>query len=193
MLGLSMGMARAAAAVILLLAAACGGDDDGDAGAPATSGSNTTARPPATTTPRVTTVAPPEGVETFTVEVGHTENPVTYPQTPPVGGIHHPAWQRCGFYEEPVRNELAVHSLEHGVIWITYRPDVPQEEKDVLSQLARSRGGILVSRWDEGLPAPVVASSWGRQMKLQSATDARLRQFILAFSGDAPEPLGSCD
>ena len=196
-----MGLARTAAALALLLTAACGGSDsDSDSAdpAPATSGGvtttpTTTAAAPAATTPRPTTAPPPEGVETFSVDVGHTEAPVTYPQTPPVGGIHHPGWQRCDFYDTPVPSEMAVHSLEHGVIWITYRPDLPQDQKDALAQLARTRGGILVSRWDQGLPAPVVASSWGRQIKLESATDPRLRQFILAFSGQAPEPLGSCE
>jgi len=46
---------------------------------------------------------------------------------------------------------------------------------------------VLVSRWDAGLPAPVVASSRGRQVKLDSATDPRLMQFIQAFTGRGPE------
>jgi hypothetical protein len=46
---------------------------------------------------------------------------------PPAGGPHNPSWQNCGFYDELVRDENAVHSLEHGAVWITYQPDLPQQ------------------------------------------------------------------
>src|SRR3712207_9592687 len=58
---------------------------------------------------------PPGDVQTYNVGPAgqHTEGSVDYPQSPPVGGEHNPIWQNCGLYEEPVRNETAVHSLEH--------------------------------------------------------------------------------
>ncbi len=55
----------------------------------------------------------------------HLEEPVTYTENPPVGGVHNPVWQNCGYYAAPIPNETAVHSLEHGAIWITYQPDLP--------------------------------------------------------------------
>ncbi len=62
----------------------------------------------------------------------HTTAPVSYAQNPPVGGDHDPVWQDCGYYDEPVQNENAVRSFEHGAIWITYNPDLPQEQIDAL-------------------------------------------------------------
>ena len=80
----------------------------------------------------------PGGVED--VDVGgagkHTEEAVDYAQSPPAGGEHNPAWQNAGFYEEPVPNETAVHTLEHGAVWITYQSDLPQEQKDAIRELA---------------------------------------------------------
>ena len=96
------------------------------------------------------------------------------------------------FRDRPVPTETAVHSLEHGAIWVTYRPDLPADQLEVLRRLAASRSDMLVSRWDDGLPAPVVVSSWGRQLKLESANDPRLLQFAQAFSGRAPEPNAPC-
>src|SRR5512135_2125538 len=52
----------------------------------------------------------------------HAQGAVTYAQTPPAGGNHSTQWQNCGIYTAPVGNEYAVHSLEHGAMWITYRP-----------------------------------------------------------------------
>ncbi len=179
-------------AVVLLVGGACGGDGD-EATAPTTSAAPTTTARPAHPTPTFTPVAPPEGVETYSVAAAtHTNEPVVYPQTPPVGGPHHPTWETCVFRDRPVPSERAVHSLEHGAIWVTYRPDLPTDQIAVLRRLAESRKDMLVSRWDDGLPAPVVVSSWGRQLKLESATDPRLLRFAQAFSGQAPEPNAPC-
>jgi hypothetical protein len=123
----------------------------------------------------------------------HTTGPVSYAQNPPVGGDHDPVWQNCGFYAKPVRNENAVHSLEHGAIWITYRSDLPQEQIDKLKAQAESQTYILVSPMDN-LPAPVVASAWGKQILLDSADDPRLNDFIRSYRADpkAPEPGAPC-
>ncbi|HET9972943.1 MAG TPA: DUF3105 domain-containing protein [Streptosporangiaceae bacterium] len=34
----------------------------------------------------------------------------------------------CGIYDQPVPNERAVHNMEHGAIWITYQPSLPQAQ-----------------------------------------------------------------
>jgi hypothetical protein len=75
---------------------------------------------------------------------------------------------------------------------VTYQPDLPPGQIEILRRLAGSRRDTLVSRWDQGLPAPVVVSSWGRQLKLDSADDPRLLQFARAFSGQSPEPNAPC-
>lgn len=136
----------------------------------------------------------PAGVQTFAdIPVGHTTDPVTYAQNPPAGGEHDPVWQNCGYYAEPVRNENAVHALEHGAVWITYQPDLPQDQVAALRELAASQSHILVSPMD-GIPAPVVASAWGQQLQLQSADDEQLQQFVRRYrlSPGAPEPGASC-
>src|SRR5690348_8879847 len=57
------------------------------------------------------------------LDPAHTPEDVDYPQSPPAGGPHDPVWLDCGVYEEPVREENAVHDLEHGTVWITYDPE----------------------------------------------------------------------
>lgn len=82
----------------------------------------------------------------------------SYRQIPPVGGDHAFIWQNCGFYPEAVRDETAVHSMEHGAMWITYRPGLPAEQVDKLRELVNDKTYVLVSPYPD-LPAPVVASA----------------------------------
>jgi hypothetical protein len=111
----------------------------------------------------------------------HIEGNLDYAQSPPAGGNHNPVWQNCGFYEEPIRDENAVHSLEHGAVWITYQPDLPQEQIGKLRDLAQGNRFVLISPYPD-LPAPVVASAWGKQLRLQSAEDPDLKRFVRLYS-----------
>jgi Protein of unknown function (DUF3105) len=123
----------------------------------------------------------------------HVTGSVTYQQTPPAGGPHALVWQNCGIYTSPVPNENAVHSLEHGAIWITYQPDLPANQvSDLRADVTGQPYGLLSPY--PGLPAPVVATVWGVQLKLQSATDPQLKTFInqYADASKAPEPRGEC-
>jgi hypothetical protein len=141
---------------------------------------------------------PPEGVEEFDVSSGvnnHTQDPVDYEQDPPVGGPHNPVWQTQGFYEEPIRNENAVHDLEHGAVWVTYSPDLPQDQKDTIKQLVESQDCLLASPYPNlSEDSPVVASAWGYQLKLKSADDPNLQRFVSAYrkGPQTPEPGATC-
>ena len=132
-------------------------------------------------------------VKSFTYDAGaHTESAVTYKENPPVGGEHHPVWLNCGVYDAPVRNENAVHSMEHGAVWITYEPDLPAADVDTLKDVAPDTYALLSPY--EGLPAPVVVSAWGKQLALTGADDPRLEEFIKEYrqGPQTPEPGALC-
>ncbi len=120
---------------------------------------------------------------------------INYAQTPPAGGDHDPTWLNCGIYTQPVRNENAVHDLEHGAVWITYRPDLAAADVATLTTLvkAKTKGYLDLSPYPN-LPTPVVASAWGVQLKLQSVSDPRLAQFVDKYQlgPTAPERGASC-
>ena len=136
----------------------------------------------------------PPGVESFEdLSIGHKEGSITYEQIPPVGGEHNPVWQDAGFYEKPVLEEKAVHTLEHGAVWITYNPDLPQDQKDELRQIVESQDCLLASPYPS-LQSPVVASAWGKQLRLEGADDPGLQEFIVAYrkGPQTPEPGAPC-
>lgn len=131
-------------------------------------------------------------VETWEItDRAHTTGDVTYPQDPPAGGAHAPIWLACGVYDEPVREENAVHDLEHGTVWITHDPGLSAADVEVLADQLPDNG-IMSPR--EGLPSPVVVTVWGAQLRLDGADDERLGLFLEEY-GDghtAPEFGVSC-
>lgn len=134
-------------------------------------------------------------VQTYQVTShSHVQGAVNYPQTPPVGGDHNPIWQNCGFYPQPIVTELGVHSMEHGAVWITFRPDVPSAQVTVLRNLAKTPY-VLVSPWGGSLlPSAVIASAWGVQLKADSATDPGVAAFVKMYAQgpQTPEPGAPC-
>ena len=139
--------------------------------------------------------AAPGGVED--VDVGqagrHTEATVNYEQSPPAGGEHNPVWQNAGFYDEPIPNETAVHTLEHGAVWITYQPDLPQAQKNEIRRLVEGQTCMLASPYP-GLDSPIVASAWGKQLRLEDADSPDLESFVRAYrqGEQTPEPGAAC-
>jgi hypothetical protein len=139
------------------------------------------------------------GVQSFSgLARTHVQGKVSYPQTPPDGGPHAPVWLNCGIYTSPVPNENAVHSLEHGAVWVTYRPGLPSAEIATLQNLVRgepqaARSYTILSPFP-GLPAPVVASAWGEQLRMTRPGDQRLGQFITTYAQgpQTPEPGAPC-
>lgn len=128
----------------------------------------------------------------------HVDQPVSYPQSPPVGGKHAGTRLNCGVYPSPVPNENAVHSLEHGAVWLAYRPDLPAADVTRLRDLVAAQGPairsyVILSPYD-GLQAPVVASAWGKQARLDGAADPDLEKFVRQYAQgpQTPEPGAVC-
>jgi hypothetical protein len=134
------------------------------------------------------------GVETFSgLARDHQSGAITYSQVPPVGGVHSPTWQNCGIYDQPIANENAVHSLEHGAVWITYQPNLSPTDIQQLRRLVQGRNYALLSPYPD-LPAPVIATGWGVQLQVDNANDLRLEKFLGRYmqGPQTPEPGALC-
>ena len=143
--------------------------------------------------PAVADATPIPGIETFDVpSADHTSDVVDYPQDPPAGGPHDPSWQKCAVYDAPVRNENAVHSQEHGAVWITYGEDVSEADRETLAAYADDQPYVLISPYPE-LEDPIVASAWGAQLRVDDVADPRFQSFIDRYAGNGPERGATCD
>lgn len=156
-----------------------GSDSDSDSG----SGSGAGGRADATAGPAWQQQAIAiEGVEAFDeeqLEPTHVEGQVTYEVLPPVGGSHNPRWQDCTgvVYQEQIANEHAVHSMEHGAVWVTYHPSLPADHVTALADRVTGNDKMLMSPFPD-LDTPISLQAWGHQLKLDDAGDPRIDEFI---------------
>ena len=110
----------------------------------------------------------------------HVEPPINFATSPSTGGDHYPFWMNCGFYEVPVIEGAATHSLEHGVVWITYGPSFPERDLSELESLAENNSRLLISPYAH--EEPIVLSVWGAQLRsVTSAMDLEIQLFIDAW------------
>ena len=102
---------------------------------------------------KVTSADDIAGVKSYDYPAGqqHVDTAVDYDRSrPPVGGPHAPppSWADCTgtVYTVDIRHENAVHSLEHGAVWITYNPDdVSKADIDTLAKLVENKRGRMLS------------------------------------------------
>ena len=138
--------------------------------------------------PRLLPENPPEGIEVYAATTNKiVKGPIGYDRQPPTNGDHDPLWQNCGFYEKPIKDRHAVHSMDHGVVWITHRPDLPARQIEALRTYGDERY-VIVSPYP-GQDVPVIATSWRVQLKLEGSGDPRLRQFVNQFRISEISPL----
>jgi hypothetical protein len=124
----------------------------------------------------------------------HKDGTLTYVTSPPVGGAHNASWQNCSgdVYDAPIANEHAVHSLEHGAVWITYKQGLPADQVATLAKKVQGQDYMLMSPY-AGLDKNVSVQVWGYQLKTDDVNDSRIDAFIKDARVNASmEPGAAC-
>lgn len=118
---------------------------------------------------------------------------IPFGELPPAGGTHDPAWQNCGIYDEPINTANAIHSMEHGALWVTYQPDLPAEQIAAIQDRFRGQTFTLISPYPEQR-SPVVLTTWGVQLEVDSIDDDRVGPFVERYrlGPNTPERGAAC-
>lgn len=112
---------------------------------------------------------------------------------PPTSGDHssHVPWQA---YNQEVPDMNVIHNLEHGGVYIAYRPDLPADQvAKIVALFSRPFSNkefspskaVVAPRAANG--APIIMSSWNRNMKLESFDEEKMKEYYLRNVGKAPE------
>ncbi len=124
-----------------------------------------------------------------------TTTPVAYNSNPPSSGPHWPqpaSWGIVGGTPEP--DERYVHNLEHGGIWITYKPDLPadqiQQLKDAFNGLPADSQfnevkAVMSARAANTSPISLVAWTYVEDLPIPDA--AAIKDFYLNHVNKGPE------
>lgn len=119
---------------------------------------------------------------------------LSYPMRPPAGGPHYNRWQNCNgdVYPAPIEDGHAVHSLEHGAVWITYREGLPPDEVARLADRVRGQSYLMMSPY-RSLDSTVTLQAWGYQLIAEDVDDERIDEFIRQYRQTATiEPGATC-
>jgi hypothetical protein len=138
-----------------------------------------------------------DGVKTWQGKLArnHVTKAVTYASEPPVGGDHNQVWMNCNgdVYTKKLDNTNAVHSLEHGAVWVTYNADAKKADIDALAAKVKKTPYTLMSPRDDQKD-PIMLSAWGHQRTVTGASDPDVDKFFERFvqGEQTPEPGAAC-
>lgn len=125
--------------------------------------------------------------------------PREYNSNPPTSGAHYASPANWGIYDYEVNDRIFIHNLEHGGIWIAYKPSIPAEVVTELKAIADEFGGLkIVMAPRSANDADVAVAAWrhvhtfnisGGHLSDQQKTD--IKNFYKALRDHAPEDVPS--
>lgn len=120
------------------------------------------------------------------VGLGHQH---VYNSNPPTSGWHHGRPAEWGVYKEELADEVLIHNLEHGGIWISYKPDIPEEVRKKLEGFYEKWGRKIIVVPRSKNDSDIALAAWNRLDKFNAAeySDERVEKFIKAFRNQGPE------
>lgn len=116
---------------------------------------------------------------------------VTYQSNPPTSGSHWANPLRDGVYDQEKPDEAVVHSLEHGRVWISYQPSLPQSAVDQLESIASKQARVILTPRTSNETA-IALAVWQRLDTFQLLEDGqvdeqRILDFIERYRDTGPE------
>jgi hypothetical protein len=138
-----------------------------------------------------------DGVKTWKGTLGrtHVAKTVKYPMEPPVGGDHNQVWMNCNgdVYTKAINNMNAVHSLEHGAVWVTYNSKASDADVKALAEKVKKTPYTLMSPVEDQKD-PIMLSAWAHQRTVKSASDPDVAKFFESYvqGKQTPEPGAAC-
>ena len=110
-----------------------------------------------------------------------------YNSNPPTSGWHYAQPADWGYYNEALPDEVVVHNLEHGGIWLSYqRADDTALIDQLVALSRRSRSKVIVTLRPRNDTRLAVAA-WGHLMKLDQYDEKAIVNFINRFKNRGPE------
>lgn len=110
-----------------------------------------------------------------------------YNSNPPTSGWHFPSPAPWGFHNDELADELLVHNLEHGGIWISFKDATDTEVVDALVALGRQfRTKVIITHRPRN-DSRIAVAAWTKLMKLDRFDRGAIVNFINRYKNKGPE------
>ena len=107
----------------------------------------------------------------------------------PAGGPHYAQPLRQGIYDQQIADGNAIHSLEHGMVWITYQPDeVSEADLQIMNDVASDFGRDVILSPRVENSSLIIIVSWGQRLTMDQPDEQLLRDFVTTNRNRSPEP-----
>ncbi|MBI2046387.1 MAG: DUF3105 domain-containing protein [Parcubacteria group bacterium] len=120
------------------------------------------------------------------IQVGTAHS--AYNSNPPSSGWHYANPADPGFYAEAVADEYFIHNLEHGDVWIAYRPGIAD---DAVAKLRAFAGARTVIAPREANETDIALVAWRHvdafNIENGLLDETRIRDFITRYQNKGPE------
>ncbi len=115
--------------------------------------------------------------------------PFAYNSNPPTSGPHYTRPEEWGVYQKEIHDQVLIHNLEHGGIWISYRPGVASSTIAELEAITREFGRKVIMTPRSANDPDVALAAWNWLDKFSAAefSEERVRAFIKAHRNRGPE------
>ena len=110
-----------------------------------------------------------------------------YNSNPPTSGPHWAGVAGPGIKDEPIPDELVLHSMEHGAAVVWYKEGLEQNEIDKIKEAFVNSSGKKIMLPRKDLDVPVALTSWNYLLKLETVDEVAIRGFIETNNDRAPE------
>lgn len=110
-----------------------------------------------------------------------------YISNPPTSGQHWPNSSAKGIFDKSLPDEQLVHDLEHGYIWISYKPDAPDDVKNKLKEIVQKDDWKIVLEPREKDDQIIALAAWGRVLNLDNLDEKKIKDFISTYRNRGPE------
>lgn len=110
-----------------------------------------------------------------------------YNSNPPTGGWHYDAPSPVGVFEEGLPDEVLVHNLEHGQIWLSYRDADDEEALDLFRNIRQDYPQYTIVTYRPENETRIALAAWGRLLTIDELDADQIHAFIQRHKERAPE------
>lgn len=115
--------------------------------------------------------------------------PFEYNANPPTSGPHFGTPAEWGVYQEEIHDQILIHNLEHGGVWISYKPGIDAALVAKLEAFHHEFGRKIIVAPRPANDADIALAAWNHLDKFSASefSEERVRVFIKAYRNRGPE------